>query len=112
VMNELDSLGVGDGAKEDGPARFRASIAAGLMPRLLNDVSSTDARPVLPSLKVPTTVLHGSEDQVIRPSGGQEVARLIPGARFELIEGMGHLPSPEQLRALMERVAVLLQEGT
>jgi pimeloyl-ACP methyl ester carboxylesterase len=112
VMTELDNLGMAEGVTEDGPARFRPSVAPGLMPRLLNDVASTDARPVLPSLKTPTTVLHGSEDRVIPPAGGQEVARLIPGARYEMIEGMGHLPTGSQLETLMERVAALLDEGS
>ena len=41
-------------------------------------------------MKVPTLVLHGSADTLLDPSGGQRTAELIPGARFVLIEGMGH----------------------
>jgi pimeloyl-ACP methyl ester carboxylesterase len=44
----------------------------------------------LRSLQVPTLVLHGSRDTLIDPSGGQHTAEVIPGARFHLIEGMGH----------------------
>ncbi len=40
--------------------------------------------------RLPTLVMHGSEDKLIGPSGGERTAALIPGARFELIEGMGH----------------------
>ena len=39
---------------------------------------------------VPTLVMHGSADTLIDPSGGRRTAELIPGARFVLIEGMGH----------------------
>jgi len=39
---------------------------------------------------VPSLVVHGSDDPLIRPAGGRATARAIPGARFELIAGMGH----------------------
>jgi pimeloyl-ACP methyl ester carboxylesterase len=44
----------------------------------------------LAKLDVPTLVLHGSRDCLIDPSGGRHTAEVIPGARFHLIEGMGH----------------------
>ena len=34
--------------------------------------------------------MHGSADTLIDPSGGRRTAELIPGARFVLMEGMGH----------------------
>jgi pimeloyl-ACP methyl ester carboxylesterase len=44
----------------------------------------------LASIDVPTLVLHGDADTLIDPSGGRRTAESIPGARFVLIEGMGH----------------------
>ena len=44
----------------------------------------------LAHVRVPTLVMHGSADTLIDPSGGRRTAELIPGARFVLIEGMGH----------------------
>ena len=41
-------------------------------------------------MTVPALVMHGSADTLIDPSGGRRTAELIPGARFVLIEGMGH----------------------
>ena len=49
----------------------------------------------LRGVTVPTLVMHGSADTLITPSGGERTAELIPGARFELIEGMGHDYPPE-----------------
>ncbi|KAA8957959.1 alpha/beta hydrolase [Mycobacterium sp.] len=44
---------------------------------------------------VPTVVLHGRADTLMRPSGGRAVAKAIKGARLVLFEGMGHdLPEP------------------
>ena len=43
----------------------------------------------------PTVVLHGSHDPMLRPRNGRAVAAAIPGARFVVIDGMGHdLPEP------------------
>ncbi|MEB3032018.1 alpha/beta fold hydrolase [[Mycobacterium] nativiensis] len=47
------------------------------------------------AVSAPTVVLHGSADPMLRPAHGRAVAATIPGARFVLIEGMGHdLPAP------------------
>lgn len=49
----------------------------------------------LKKLNVPTLVVHGSDDTLIAPSGGQRTAELIPNARLLMLEDMGHdLPRP------------------
>jgi pimeloyl-ACP methyl ester carboxylesterase len=45
---------------------------------------------ILPKIKVPTLVIHGDEDPVVRVEAGKDTAALIPGARLEVIPGMGH----------------------
>ena len=37
-----------------------------------------------------TLVIHGAEDPLILPSHGEDTARAIPGAEFQLVAGMGH----------------------
>jgi len=39
---------------------------------------------------VPTVVLHGTADRMCHPSGGRATADAVPGARLELVDGMGH----------------------
>ena len=52
-------------------------------------------------IAVPTTVIHGTSDRLVAPSGGRATARAIPGARLVTIEGMGHdLPRPAWPRIL------------
>ncbi|WP_428342307.1 alpha/beta fold hydrolase [Mycobacterium sp.] len=47
------------------------------------------------TITAPTVVLHGSEDPMLRPGNGRAVAAAIPGARYVVIDGMGHdLPQP------------------
>lgn len=46
-------------------------------------------------IAVPTVVIHGKADKLMRPSGGRAIARAIPRARLVLFDGMGHeLPEP------------------
>jgi pimeloyl-ACP methyl ester carboxylesterase len=41
-------------------------------------------------VRVPSLVLHGTVDPLIRPVGGELTADAIPGAKLRWIEGMGH----------------------
>jgi pimeloyl-ACP methyl ester carboxylesterase len=53
-------------------------------------IASGDRRPSLASIKVPTLVIHGADDPLIPVEGGKDTARVIPGARLLIINGMGH----------------------
>lgn len=49
-----------------------------------------DQRAGLPGVKVPVHVIAFNEDVQAPPQDGEEVAKLIPGAEFHLLEGLGH----------------------
>jgi pimeloyl-ACP methyl ester carboxylesterase len=51
-----------------------------------------DIAPVLGEVKVPTLVLHGTEDRRVSPAAARHLARHIPDAQLYLFEGRGHLP--------------------
>lgn len=59
-------------------------------------------------IRVPTLVVWGASDGIVKPSYGQAYSALIPGARFELIEGAGHHPETEQPEAFVDRIAAFL----
>jgi pimeloyl-ACP methyl ester carboxylesterase len=42
------------------------------------------------AISVPTVVIHGLADKLMRPAGGRAIAEAIKGARFVLFGGMGH----------------------
>jgi len=48
------------------------------------------------AITVPTVVIHGLADRLMRPSGGRAIAKAIPGSRLVLFPGMGH-ELPEEL---------------
>jgi pimeloyl-ACP methyl ester carboxylesterase len=58
-------------------------------------ITAYDRTPFLRELDVPTTVIHGSGDPLVRPSGGRATAEAIPGARLLMLDGMGHDMPPE-----------------
>jgi pimeloyl-ACP methyl ester carboxylesterase len=58
----------------------------------------------LPSIRVPTLVVHGDRDRLVPAGNGRVVAARIPGARFQLIPNAGHIlatDQPEACRRLM-----------
>ena len=59
----------------------------------------------LRSVTTPTLVIHGSADTLIDPIGGRRTAELVPGARFELIDGMGHDYPPQLWERWVDLVA-------
>jgi pimeloyl-ACP methyl ester carboxylesterase len=47
-------------------------------------------------LRLPVLVIHGTDDTLITPSGGQRTAEVIPGAELMIVTDMGH-DRPEPL---------------
>jgi pimeloyl-ACP methyl ester carboxylesterase len=57
--------------------------------------ASGDRRSALATVRVPTVVIHGEDDKMIRLVAGRATADAISGARFVTFPGMGHeLPAP------------------
>jgi pimeloyl-ACP methyl ester carboxylesterase len=44
----------------------------------------------LRQLAVPTLVIHGLDDTLITPGGGERTAELVPGAKLLMVADMGH----------------------
>ena len=58
----------------------------------------------LRSLTVPTLVVHGDADRLVPPDFGRQTAAAVPGARFELVEGMGHDYPPPYWDRMVELI--------
>jgi pimeloyl-ACP methyl ester carboxylesterase len=64
-------------------------------------IASGNRTKELKGIKVPTLVVHGTQDRMVGPSGGRATARAIPGAKLLKIDGMGHdLPRAAWTRML------------
>lgn len=65
-----------------------------------------DVRPMLPSIRVPTLVLHATGDRALSFEGGRYMAERIAGARFVALDAEDHLPwvgCPEIILEEIER---------
>ena len=66
-------------------------------------------------LRMPTLVVHGEDDPLIRPAAGRATARAVPGARLRTFPGMGHnLPAelwPEVVAAVRDCAADAWKSG-
>lgn len=62
----------------------------GTLRQLAALVASPSRELALAGLDVPTLVIHGTADRLIRPVGGRRTAELVPGAQLLELEGMGH----------------------
>ena len=51
-----------------------------------------DVRPILPSIRVPTLVMHRAGEITIRPEHGRYIASRIAGARYLELPGVEHFP--------------------
>jgi pimeloyl-ACP methyl ester carboxylesterase len=63
---------------------------AGTARQLAAIVAAGDRVAELRRISAPTVVIHGTRDRLVRPSGGRETAKAIPGAQLVEIDGMGH----------------------
>lgn len=87
-----------------GRAIRRNVNGAGIVRQMVAVVAAGDLTPRLETIRVPSLVIHGAADPMIPVACGIDVARRIPGARLEIIEGMGH-DLPDQL---IERLLALI----
>jgi pimeloyl-ACP methyl ester carboxylesterase len=68
----------------------RSSYTAGFARQFAAIVASGGRRKALASVRVPTLVIHGADDTLFPREHGQDTADAIKGARFLLVQGLGH----------------------
>ncbi|HEY5431017.1 MAG TPA: adenylate/guanylate cyclase domain-containing protein [Solirubrobacteraceae bacterium] len=60
----------------------RSAASPGMARKLMEMIAGTNLRAILPTIRVPTLVVHATGDRNVPLECGREVASLIPGARF------------------------------
>jgi 3-oxoadipate enol-lactonase len=73
-------------------------------------VRDSDLAADLARISAPTRVIVGENDLSTPPELVRQLADAIPGARFELVRGAGHVPSIEQPERLCELICEHLSE--
>jgi pimeloyl-ACP methyl ester carboxylesterase len=83
----------------------RASRPAGTARQLLAIAADGDRTPLLARIQAPTQVIHGVADPLVPVASGRDLARRIPGARADFIDGMGHDLPPQLLGRIARGIA-------
>ena len=86
--------------------RMGASPGAAVALTQMN--AEIDVRNVLPSIRVPSLVIHRTDDQCLKVEEGRFVADRIPGAKFVELPGNDHLPFVGDQDTILDEVEEFL----
>jgi pimeloyl-ACP methyl ester carboxylesterase len=70
----------------------RSAASPGMVQKIFEMFLDIDVRAVLPTIHVPTLVLHRRGDRVVNRRAGEKLAADIPSARYVELPGIDHLP--------------------
>jgi pimeloyl-ACP methyl ester carboxylesterase len=86
----------------------RLGASPGAVLALMRMNAEIDIRHVLPSIHVPTLVLHRTGDRVADVGEGRYLAASIPGAKFVELPGRDHLPFVGDTDAILSEIEEFL----
>jgi pimeloyl-ACP methyl ester carboxylesterase len=95
----------GDERLREWTARY---LRLGASPRMARELlamnADIDVTDLLPSLNVPTLVVHRRDERWVRPDNAQFLAERIPGARLALVDGVDHWPWMGETEPVLDAV--------
>ena len=83
----------------------RMSASPGMARATLESAFHIDVRPILPTITVPTLVIHAREDPGVPVQAGRYIADHVPGARMLELDGTDHAPwftDPDRIASEIE----------
>jgi class 3 adenylate cyclase len=99
----------GDPQAAEFTARMERSAASPAMVQQIFEMFlDIDVRAVLPTIHVPTLVLHRRGDRVVNRRAGEQLAAQIPGARYVELGGIDHLPWAGDSEAVLGEIEEFL----
>lgn len=85
----------------------RGSHPHGFLRQLAAINASGSRRAELRKLRLPTLVMHGTHDPLIRSAAGRATAKAIPGAKLHMLDGMGHTFPRQRWSEIVSEVRAL-----
>ena len=83
----------------------RGYYPIGMKRQLLAIIADGSRVDRLKTVKVPTLLVHGGADPLVPKEGSEDITRLVPGARLEIIDEMGHDLPPSQVGRMVDLIA-------
>jgi pimeloyl-ACP methyl ester carboxylesterase/class 3 adenylate cyclase len=93
---------------EGAAAYFRAAASPGAALAVMRMNREIDVRGVLPSVRVPTLIVHRTQERVIDVENARYMARRIPGAKLVELDGIDHMPWIGDSEAIVQEVEEFL----
>lgn len=95
-------------------AYLRASASPGAAAALTRMNAAIDVRHVLPTIRVPTLIVHAAGDETVSVEHGRYMAARIKGARYVELASRDHLPWVADTDAIIAEIEELLtgERGT
>ncbi|WP_309642805.1 alpha/beta hydrolase [Phenylobacterium sp.] len=73
----------------------RSFYPVGFARQMAAVVASGDRRATIAKITAPTVIIHGADDPLVPPTGGEDTHATIPGSELHVLPAMGHnLPKP------------------
>ena len=89
----------------------RSAASPAMVQQIFEMFLDIDVRGILPTIHVPTLVLHRRGDRVVNRRAGKELATQIPGARYVELPGIDHLPWAGDAEAVLGEIEEFLTGG-
>src|SRR5437763_4108569 len=86
----------------------RSAASPAMVQQIFEMFLDIDVRAILPTIHVPTLVLHRRGDRVVNRRAGEELAAQIPGARYVELPGIDHLPWAGDSEAVLGEIEEFL----
>jgi class 3 adenylate cyclase len=86
----------------------RSGASPAMVQQIFEMFLDIDVRAVLPTIHVPTLVLHRRGDRVVNRRAGRELAAAISGARYVELPGIDHLPWAGDSEAVLGEIEEFL----
>jgi pimeloyl-ACP methyl ester carboxylesterase/class 3 adenylate cyclase len=95
-------------AAEQAARLERMAASPAMVQQIFEMFIDIDVRAVLPTIGVPTLVIHRHGDRVVNWRAGKDLADHIPGARYVELPGIDHLPWAGDPEAIVGEVEEFL----
>jgi len=82
----------------------RSYNPAGVARQLMAVLADPDRSEEVARIRCPTLIIHAADDPLVPLPAAQHLARLLPHARLEIIERMGHYLPADKMRRLAELI--------
>lgn len=90
----------------------RGYYPVGMKRQLLAIIADGSRVERLKTIQVPTLVVHGGADPLVPKEGSEDIARLVPGARLEIIDEMAHDLPPSQVGHMLSLIVAHASANT